>query len=590
MIGTLLRIRYEILQELEEGPIFKALRVRDRVGGRELKCRMIQPPFSGEASFLEALRNVISDTRAYEHPGLEKLLELDEHEGTPFLVSELSTGAQLQDKIRKLAPFSSHVSITTAIGVLEALTAMHDLDQAHGDIESSNVFVTQDGKVKLALPGVWKAYGASNTAGGVVLPGMASYLAPEITQGEMPSPRSDIYAVGSLLFELLTGRYPFSADTPIAMAMKHATNPVPSAKAQNPGVHIILEEIIKKMMAKLPADRYANAREALHDLRILQDALRFGKPISWPIKLRGPIPEPTPVDQPVLVAPKMSAIRKEPATPKQPTPANEPEPAEPYDGLPKFILAGAYIMVLGLIALVAMILYQNLTAPTKVRVPNLVNRNAMQAEQDLKKLGLVFRTESVVSDKPEGTILLIEPPADTKISVGESVKAKVSIGRKFVEVPDVLGLSVREARDLITKANLKVVEKAKASRNFEKGQVIEQNPPARQQLERESTVTLYVSNGKRTGGGEERGPRMSYKIEFELDADEALRVRVDLIDSTGTAQVYEQDHAPGDLVTFEATGYGESVIFKIFYDGEFVYQKTARAEVTEEETTEGGNP
>jgi serine/threonine-protein kinase len=551
---------------------------------------MIQPPFSGEASFLEALRNVISDTRAYEHPGLEKLLELDEHEGTPFLVSELSTGAQLQDKIRKLAPFSSHVSITTAIGVLEALTAMHDLDQAHGDIESSNVFVTQDGKVKLALPGVWKAYGASNTAGGVVLPGMASYLAPEITQGEMPSPRSDIYAVGSLLFELLTGRYPFSADTPIAMAMKHATNPVPSAKAQNPGVHIILEEIIKKMMAKLPADRYANAREALHDLRILQDALRFGKPISWPIKLRGPIPEPTPVDQPVLVAPKMSAIRKEPATPKQPTPANEPEPAEPYDGLPKFILAGAYIMVLGLIALVAMILYQNLTAPTKVRVPNLVNRNAMQAEQDLKKLGLVFRTESVVSDKPEGTILLIEPPADTKISVGESVKAKVSIGRKFVEVPDVLGLSVREARDLITKANLKVVEKAKASRNFEKGQVIEQNPPARQQLERESTVTLYVSNGKRTGGGEERGPRMSYKIEFELDADEALRVRVDLIDSTGTAQVYEQDHAPGDLVTFEATGYGESVIFKIFYDGEFVYQKTARAEVTEEETTEGGNP
>jgi hypothetical protein len=83
---------------------------------------------------------------------------------------------------------------------------------------------------------------------------------------------------------------------------------------------------------------------------------------------------------------------------------------------------------------------------------------------------------------------------------------------------------------------------------------------------------------------------MSYKIEFELDADEALRVRVDLIDSTGTAQVYEQDHAPGDLVTFEATGYGESVIFKIFYDGEFVYQKTARAEVTEEETTEGGNP
>lgn len=590
MIGTLLRIRYEVLQELEEGPIFKAYRVRDRVGGRELKCRIIQPPFSGEASFLDAMRNVISETRAYEHPGLEKLLEIDEHEGAPFLVSELSPGAQLQDKIRKLAPFSSHVSITTVIGVLEALTAMHDLDQAHGDIESANVFVTQDGKVKLALPGVWKAYGASNTAGGVVLPGMASYLAPEITLGEMPSPRSDIYAVGSLLFELLTGRYPFSADTPVAMAMKHSTNPVPSAKGQNPGVHAVLDEIIKKMMAKLPTDRYAHAREALHDLRILQDALRFGKPISWPIRVKGPIPEPTPVEQPVLVAPKMSAIRKE-APVKQPTPAaTAPEAVEPYDGVPKFILAGAYIMVLGLIALVAMILYQNLTAPTKVRVPNLVNRNAIQAEQDLKKLGLVFRTESVVSDKPEGTILLIEPPADTKINVGEAVKAKVSMGRKFVEVPDVLGLSAREARDLMTKANLKVVEKAKASRNIEKGQVIDQNPQPRQQLERESTVTLYVSNGKRTGGGEEKGPRRNYKIEFELDTDEPVRVRVDLLDSTGTAQVYEQDHSPGDLVSFDTTGYGESVIFKIFYDGEFVYQKTARAEITEEDPAREETP
>jgi serine/threonine-protein kinase len=135
---------------------------------------------------------------------------------------------------------------------------------------------------------------------------MSPYLAPEVSSGNLPSPSSDVYSVGILLYQLLSGRFPYSADTPVAMALKHATAGIPSVKIYNSAVPNALDEIVKKAMAKDPAVRYANASELLSDLRMLQDGLRFGKTLTWPLKTA-----PSPEKQPV--APKMSAIREEEA-------------------------------------------------------------------------------------------------------------------------------------------------------------------------------------------------------------------------------------------------------------------------------------
>lgn len=217
-------------------------------------------------------------------------------------------------------------------------------------------------------------------------------------------------------------------------------------------------------------------------------------------------------------------------------------------------------------------MYWNLTSPKMVRIPNLVGKNAQQAKADLEKLGLKLRVNEIASDKPQGTVLATDPPGDAKRKEGDSVLAKVSAGRPFVDVPDVLGLDVAEARDLLTKANLKVKEKRVASRDFEMGKVVRQNPRARTSINRGTAVTLYVSSGERGGGGSTVGQRKSYDVSFTLNTDMPVRVRVDMIDDTGTTQIYEMDHSPGDRISFSTDGYGESVIFKIFYDGEFVYQ------------------
>jgi len=200
VIGDVLRIRYELLHEIEQTPLFMVYAARDRVGGKEVCIRVIQSPYRSEPAFVEKLREVVRKLSVVHHPGVERVLDLDDHEGQPFLVSELPVGASLQERIKKLAPFSPSVAAAMAIGLCEALEAIHAAGVVHGDVNSANVTVTADGRTRLALAGVWESYSSSRLAGAAMLNAMAPYLAPEISAGSMPSPATDVYGVGFLLF------------------------------------------------------------------------------------------------------------------------------------------------------------------------------------------------------------------------------------------------------------------------------------------------------------------------------------------------------------------------------------------------------
>ncbi|MBS1706684.1 MAG: PASTA domain-containing protein [Armatimonadetes bacterium] len=574
MIGSLLRIRYEVVQELEDSSIFKAFRVRDRVGGREVKVRMVKAPFGQEKEFTDRLAEVIGEGQRFQHPNLERLLELDDHEGTPFLVSELPPGTQLKEKVAKLAPFSAPVTIQTAIGICEALVPMHEMGVAHGDISTANVFVTQEGRVKVAFAGMWRAYGSSQTAAVMVLPSMAPYLAPEVTQGGMPSPTSDIYGIGIVMYELLSGKYPFSADTPVAMAMKHATAPVPSLRLSHPGVPVVLEEIIKKCLAKLPQDRYPTAQALVADLRILQDALRFGKQVSWPIKPLGPMPEPVPVmpAEPQLVAPRMSAIQKD----RVPQPEPEDDEIDYSDRFPRWVLAIGYVAILAVVVMVGVYFAYNLTKPKLVALPNLVGRNAVEATQDLEKLHVKLRTRDQQSEKASGTILKMDPEAGQKVRENSSVIAWVSAGSENVEVPDLRGDTLDDAKQILRGLDLKISSKIikKKSSDFEEGVVIGQNLAAGQKIPRKSEIRLTVSSGKRQPENvDDSVPRKLYTITVgPLDLPGSTNVRVELLDDRypDGFTIYEQRHVSGETLTAKEVGYGELVRFKIFYDGVLV--------------------
>lgn len=176
MIGRVLSIRYEVTAALYEGPIFTAYAAKDRLQNRDVCVKVFKQPYAGEREFVEAAAECAIRASGVQHPGVERVFELDDDDGTPYLVAELVKGASLRNRIRRFAPFSVPVSVSTAISICEPLYALHKAGFVHGDVCAENVVPGGDGSAVLLQAGIWEAYSRSKTAGMVALPGMAPYL------------------------------------------------------------------------------------------------------------------------------------------------------------------------------------------------------------------------------------------------------------------------------------------------------------------------------------------------------------------------------------------------------------------------------
>lgn len=585
MIGTILRIRYELVTELGTTPIFAVYKARDRVQGRDVLIRVFQEPFSHEPSFIQAMGQVVAKTHSIQHPQVERLIELDEHEGTSFLVSEFVAGQVLEDRLRKLAPFSPAVATATAVSILEALDGIHSEGLVHGDINSKNVWITPDGKARLMLPMLWESFHASRTAGMVSLPDMAPGLAPEVTEGAMPSVQSDLYAVGALLFELLIGRTPFSGDTPMAMAVKHTTAPVPSLRSQSAAIPQALEDVVKKLLAKSPSDRYLDTKSALADLRTLQDAMRFGKPVNFApnykptagsSKSKSVEPEP----EPQAVAPRLNNVEE------TQRPVKKKRERRP-DGLPIFLVVLGYAAALAVVAVIGSFLYFNLNKPKQVTVPNLVGMSMNEASQMIEpsKLKLQIVRREVSEKYAEGVIMDVNPSPGRKVYENSSLSVIISTGSKFVTVPDLRGRTLDDAKMLLAQLGLELQEPVRTvtSRDLDPGTVKAQQPAARTKVERFTRVRLDVvgERGSRASETPQVDPNQRFlytlRIRIPEQGSVPITVRVERLDAESRDTVHEQVHEPGEEFTVEAEAVGPEATFFIYFDGELVKQVNQKA-------------
>lgn len=572
MIGTVLRGRFEITHDLGEGPLFHSFAARDRLHGRDVGIRLLREPYGHEQEFLAKLREVVAQLASVSSPGLERAFGLDEAAEGPFLVSEHAKGTVLVDRLRKLGTLSVPVAVELAIGVAEALQPLHAGGFVHGDVGSHTVVTGPEGELKLQMAGIWRSYSSSNSAGVAMLPLMAPYLAPEIASGGMPTPSSDVYAVGVLLYEMLSGRYPFYADTPVAMALKHSTDAVPNVRMMNPSVPTVLAEIIKKAMSKSPEERYRDASDLVSDLRILQDALRFGRTLTWPIR------EETKPAPPVAVAPKMSAIRQE--SKDDDDTYEEPDSGDIPGWFKSLIAFFAGLLVLMVVAWMVF----NLKKPATVEVPDLSRLTVTEAMSRLEGLGLRMRIGNRMSNEqvPKDQVLDQNPPPNEKVYEGSSVSVTVSIGSKFVEVPDVRGLTVDQANamlgslDLSLSTDIETLEDSKAK----PGTILSQDPLPKQKLPRTGKIKVKIATDKRSAA-EERDARTKYQYTIRITLaglETRIRLRVDLTDARGNRTVHEQEHDPDSEVEVIAEGYGKTAKLRIFYDDELVSEKTIEAE------------
>lgn len=575
MIGHILRVRYEVLHEAGEDPVFACYGAKDRSTGRNVLLRVVKEPFSRERAFLDEVQQVVHQVRSVQHPAVEQVYSFEEDHGTWFVVCEAAVDPTLDERIKRLTSLSASVSVAHAVGVCEALEALHLAGVIHGDVSARNVSTSPEGAVKLRRAGVWSCYSHSTIAGPLMLGLMAPYLAPEVTEGGMPSPAADLYALGILLYQMLLGHPPFSGENAVAIAIKHATAPVPSLRGVNRSIPVVLDEIVRKAVSKDPAHRYPNASAMLRDLRALHDAMRFGRMLTWPIPAKDAAPA-----QPVPVAPRMNVIE-----------ANSPQRSAPdqdfeVESLPVWLRAVGWTALAAFLMVVGAWAFFNVQKPQLETVPNLVGMTKSEAAARLDNMNLKLRVvrRETSEDFAEDTVVSVSPVPGRQVREHSFVDAVVSAGSRFVELPDLRGRSLEESRRLLGSLGLDIQEpvEERSDRDLDAGLVLEQVPEPRKSIERGTKVRLVVSSGGASRGPQEEpsgGARHVYTLRLTMPpGEQSVLVRIDMTDERGTRTVYEERHEPGERFEVAAEGVGGEATFRIFFDGRVVRQVTERAD------------
>lgn len=579
MIGSVLAKRYELTGLVSDGPIFATYSGRDRLKNADVAIRLVKQPFSRDSKFVGRLRETVSRYASLRSVNVEGIEQVEEDEGDVFLVGELTRAPSLAERIRKLAPFSIQVSVGIGISICHALESIHRLQIAHGDVNPTHIAVFPDGDVRLQLAGIWEAYSGSNTAAAMVLPSMSPYLAPEVTGGDMPNPGSDTYAVGIILFELLTGRLPYYGETTSSIASQHATLPTPSVRDVNGSVPPVLDEIIRKAMSKDPRARYQNAGELLSDLRLLQDALRFGRQLTWPLRAAAAVPGPSApkTRKTNQVAPKMSAIRKD---------ESEQKRSKPERDVPVWLLGFTMFVVAVAVSLVGVWVMFNLNKPRTVGVPSLRGLSVTEAREMLKDANLTLR---IAGRKPNDEmeldhVLETDPPTGEQVREGGQVGVVLSAGSRYVLIPDLAGMTVDKAKSVLSSLNLDMDESVDriVSDQYGEGTVVRTEPPSRTKVERQSRVRLIVSTGaaEPTATDTIEDERFLYTLSVGLsDLTDETQVKIEMVDEEGTRVVHDEMHPPGGEFEVNILGKGKKATFRFFYNDRLV--KTVEKEADE---------
>ncbi len=565
MIGSLLRARYELLQEIGENPVFHSYVAHDRVTERNVVVRTLRAPYNAEPEFVGKLKHVFEKSKRIEHSAVGRALDMDEDNGSWFLVYQYSPGQSLSERIKRASAIGVSTTVTTTIGILEGLDAVHKLKLVHGDIGVRNVVVSNAGNPTLLNPCIWEAYSASDRAGVEMLPHMAPYLAPEVTRGGMPSAASDVYALGVLMYEMLTGAKPYPGRTSIDIALLHATADPPSIKDKIAASPEALEKILHKALEKDPLDRYKDAGSMLADMRLLQDAMRFGRPLTWPLRPAGAVAEPR-------VGPKLNVVRGELKELK----IAMKRAKDTSDGAPPWLAYTGMALLAVAVLAIGWWAFFNLSAPRTLKVPNIVGMSFSAASAQLDKMNLKLRKvrELASEEKAEGIVLSVQPAVGRDVKEYMFVDAVVSTGSKFVEVPDLVGKSLEEAKLLLNSIGLTVAPDIRYVRttSVQEGRIVSQKPSKHKRVERRTSVELEISEG--VPPDEDISPpdeTYVYRLSWTLpDVADDILVRVEMTDMMSTRTIYEQMMEPNNLVEIEAEGLGKQATFHIYYDNELV--------------------
>jgi serine/threonine-protein kinase len=480
--------RYELRRHVARGGMAEVYLAHDRLLDRPVALKVLFPELSVDRSFVERFRREAQAAANLSHPNIVSVYDWGEEDNTYYIVMEYVDGRPLSNILRSEGTLLPDRAAGICADVAAALAFAHRNGVIHRDVKPGNVLITADGTVKVTDFGIARAANTEEnlTQTGAVM-GTATYFSPEQAQGASVDARSDIYSLGVVLYELVTGRPPFSGDNPVTIAYKHVReDPVPP-RSRNPGVPVAFENIIMQAMAKDPDDRYQTAEELRADL------LRFRQGGH------------------VMAAPPLAA---QPA-PTQAVPVTTVQRGYVGDGttmLPATAAGGKkshtavyVVLLLFLLGVLALVLYLigrqtgvfgNDTSST-VTVPNVIGLDSAAAQAQLTQQGLTFKiNQQPNSSVQQNQVFAQDPQPNTSAARNSAVTLSVSSGNATVAVPRVVGQNADDATAALQAAHFNVAQTLQSDDKRAAGIVIATNPLGGNTAPQGSTVTIVVSSGK----------------------------------------------------------------------------------------------